>query len=82
VLEGIRPKFGVKASTREHQVKGVTNGLMRPFHRTILVGGIGTCGTDVIAITFEEAANLGILVQFASLVKVDVFVVTRRGMSV
>jgi hypothetical protein len=49
---------------------------MGAFHRGVLMGGIGASGSNVVVeLLGEEGTNSRVMVEFAALVKYDIFVV-------
>jgi hypothetical protein len=82
VVEGVGPKTGIKMGSQKHGAKSITDGLMSAFAGTILMRRVSAGGMDGIMKFFEEGANFGIVVELASLVKNDVFVINVRGMGV
>ena len=81
VMEGIGPKAGVKASTREHSVESITNGLIGAFDRSILVGTVGSSSANGIAKLLKKGANFWIVVKFPALVEIDVLIGDARGVT-
>jgi hypothetical protein len=80
MMEGIRPETGIEICTEEHGTKSIGNRKVGTLHRAILMRGVGTSGSNSIAVALEEGSNLGVAIQFTALVHVDVFMGTRRGM--
>ena len=56
----------------KHSANSVGDGAMATFHRTILVGCIGASRTDIVVVLIEYLANLGVVIQFPSLIEKDV----------
>jgi hypothetical protein len=81
VMEGIGPKTGIKGSTGEHGTEGVSDRLVGSFYRTILVRTVGAGGSNGIAKFLEQRSDLGVLVEFPSLVQVDILVGDAGGVS-
>jgi hypothetical protein len=79
--EGVGPKFDIKVGTVEHGSKRITNRLVSAFNGSILVGTISTSDTDFVAKTFEEGADLGVVVEFPALVEHDVLTSNTRRVS-
>ena len=80
MMEGIRPKTGIKISTKEHGTESVSDCKVGTLHRAILMRGVGTSWSNRIAVALEEGSDLGVAIKFTALVHVDVFMGTRRGM--
>jgi hypothetical protein len=72
VVKGMWPKSWFQARTSEHGTKGVANGLVCALDRTILMGTVGTGGLDLMTKLGKESPDLGVLIQFTTLVKVDI----------
>lgn len=73
-MKRIRPKCRRKIGSMEHSTDGISNSLMCTFNRAVLVGRISTSGANVVVKTFEESLDLGVLVEFTTLVHVDILV--------
>lgn len=71
-MKGIGPKASIKVGANQHGAKGVPNGLMSSFHGAILMGAIGTSRTNGIAMALEKSADFLVVVQFSTLVEVDI----------
>jgi hypothetical protein len=82
VVECVGPKTGIKMGSQKHGAKSVANGLMGAFTGAILMRRVSAGGMDGIVKFFKEGANFGIVVEFASLVKNDVFVINVRRVGV
>ena len=59
---------------------GMVNGLVVALIEAILMVGIGASGKDVKSPVLKQLANLGVAIEFSTLVHVDIFVGTGRGM--
>ena len=54
---------------------------MWTFHRAVLMGGVGTGGVNIMTKLLEQDLNLGVVVQFAILIHMDVLVRKLRYMT-
>ena len=79
MVECIGPESRRGTSSVKHGSDSVGNSKMSAFHRTVLVGSIGSGGANFIMKFFEECTNVRVVVEFATLVKIDVFVGHARG---
>ena len=52
---------------------------MGAFDGSILIGSVRTSRADVVAVAFKEATYFWICVEFAALIKEDIFVRTMWG---
>ena len=80
MVEGIWPKFCIKVGAKEEGSNAIGNGEMGAFDGSILVGGVGTGGTDVVAKSCKKFSNFGVVEKFTTLVQKNIFVCTLRGM--
>ena len=80
MMECVGPKFWGKVSSEEDGSNRVGDSQVSAFDRSILVGSVCTSRSDVIAVAFKEATHFWIFVEFATLVKVDIFVRAMGGM--
>jgi len=81
VVESIRPELDIKISTNKHGSDGIGNSEVAAFHRSILIGGIGTRGSHIITEAFEEFNHFRVMEELAALVKVHILARTGGGMA-
>ena len=78
MVEGIGPELDGKVCTMKHSTECICDGEMCVFNRSILVQRISASQTEIVVVLFEELADFWVMVQFPSLIHVDVFVRTMR----
>jgi hypothetical protein len=78
MMEHKWPEKSIETSTREHDMKGITNGLVGSFDASILMRTIRASGANTIAKLFEHRIDFRILVEFSALVEVDILVGNAR----
>ena len=81
-LKSVWPETSIKGGAIEHGTEGITDGLMRAFDGTILVGSISTSRTEGIRkLLSKEITYSWIMVEFTPLVQNDILVISSGGMT-
>jgi hypothetical protein len=78
MMESTGPKTRFKIRSCQESTQGVTNPLMRAFHRTVLMGGIGTSRTNVMSKLLEKCTNLWVIMKLTTLVQANTLVLDKR----
>ena len=78
MMESVRPELDRKVCTMKHSTKGVCDGKVSTFHRSVLVGRIGTSRLDLVDKLAEEMVDFRITIKFPSLIHKDIFIGTAR----
>ena len=74
MMEGIRPKLDIEASTVQHGANGICNCAMGAFNGSVLIGRISSCGSNLIPKRLEKFLNFRVAVKFTPLIHEDVLV--------
>jgi hypothetical protein len=81
VVKSIGPEMRIKSGAGQRGTKGVANSLMGTFEGPILMQAIGSSGMDVIAKLGKENTDFWVLVEFPTLVKIDILIGNARGVT-
>jgi hypothetical protein len=74
MIESAWPKLRVEIRSSQERTQSIANRLMRALHRSVLMRGVGASRVDIITEFLEEIANLGVVIEFPTLIHVNVLV--------
>ena len=72
MMESIGPELGIEVGTFEQSTHGVSYTSVTSFNGSVLVRCIGSSGLDLVSELLEELVDLGVPIQLASLVHIDI----------
>jgi hypothetical protein len=79
VIESVGPTFCSQTSTTKHRTKSITDGLMRTFARSILIGRVGGRRFYMISGILEEFHNFRRVTKFTAKIETNVAIRNTTG---